>query len=147
MTTIIKYAITVTLVFGILPLITAQTVEEIIDKHIKAHGGIEKWEKVESMKITGKFTAFSIEDDFLAIKTKDGHYYSELSLGDKRVVEAFKTADEEKVVIPANWPKNELIGRQVIIPPATDEKLAEERVKEYSNYDWWFCYKSLEYEK
>lgn len=89
MTTIIKYAITVTLVFGILPLITAQTVEEIIDKHIKAHGGIEKWEEVESMKITGKFTAFSIEDDFLAIKTKDGHYYSELSLGDKRVIEAF----------------------------------------------------------
>lgn len=64
-----------------------------------------------------------------------------------RVVEALKTADEEKVVIPANWPKNELIGRQVIIPPATDEKSAEERVKEYSNYDWWFCYKSLEYEK
>ena len=48
----------------------AQTLDEIIDAHIKAHGGAENWDKVENMKITGKFTAFSLEDDFLAIITE-----------------------------------------------------------------------------
>jgi len=31
----------------------------------------------------------------------------------------------------------------VIIPPATDEKMAKERVKQYECFDWWFCYKKL----
>lgn len=82
------------LVISLIALFTSislmgQTLDEIINAHIEAHGGAEKWEQVNSMKITGKFTAFSIEDDFMAIKTKDGKYYSELSLGDKRVTEAF----------------------------------------------------------
>ncbi len=63
-----------------------------------------------------------------------------------RIVKALKIADEENVAIPANWPKNELIGRQVIIPPPTDEGTAEQRSKEFNGYDWWFCYKSLEYD-
>ncbi|MBD3255453.1 MAG: peroxiredoxin [Candidatus Lokiarchaeota archaeon] len=63
-----------------------------------------------------------------------------------RAVKALQTADQEKVATPANWPENELIGKQVIIPPASDEKTAEERLKAYNCYDWWFCYKSLEYD-
>ncbi|MEM4038885.1 MAG: peroxiredoxin, partial [Nitrososphaerota archaeon] len=39
---------------------------------------------------------------------------------------------------------NELIGDKVIVPPATDEKTAEERLKQYKGYDWWFVYKELE---
>lgn len=99
---------------GISTTIKAQTVEEIINRHIEAHGGIEKWDKVESMKITGKFTAFSIEDDFLAIKTKEGEYYSELSLGDKRVIEAFNgeegwTIDPwQEILYPRELNKNEI---------------------------------------
>ena len=44
---------------------------------------------------------------------------------------------------PAGWPNNELIGSNVIIAPATDEKTAEQRVKDYENFDWWFCHKPL----
>ena len=45
--------------------------------------------------------------------------------------------------MPANWPNNELIKDRVIIPPATDAKTAEKRVKEYECYDCWFCHKEL----
>ncbi len=58
-----------------------------------------------------------------------------------RAVKALQKSDAEGVATPANWPENELIGDKVIIPPATDCETAAKRPKEYSCYDWWFCYK------
>jgi peroxiredoxin (alkyl hydroperoxide reductase subunit C) len=63
-----------------------------------------------------------------------------------RIVEVLQISDENEVATPANWPDNELIGRQVIIPPPMDQETAENRPKEYKCKDWWFCFKSLEYE-
>lgn len=60
-----------------------------------------------------------------------------------RMVKGFQISDKNGVAIPANWPKNELIKDKVIIPPASDEKTAKERLKEYDCYDWWFCHKKL----
>jgi len=60
-----------------------------------------------------------------------------------RMVRGFQVADQNGVAIPANWPENELIGDEVIIPPASDEKTAKERTKQYDCYDWWFCHKKL----
>jgi len=60
-----------------------------------------------------------------------------------RMVRGFRVADENKVAIPANWPDNELIKDEVIIPPAMDVKTAEERMKEYECFDWWLCHKKL----
>ena len=60
-----------------------------------------------------------------------------------RALEALQVADKNKVAIPANWPNNELIGRRVIIPPATDVAAAKERLKNNEGYDWWFCHKEL----
>ncbi len=60
-----------------------------------------------------------------------------------RMVKAFHVADKNKVAIPANWPNNELIKDEVIIPPATDEKTAKERTGQYECYDWWFCHKKI----
>ena len=70
-------------------IIQAQDVDEIIAKHIKAHGDTDKWDNIRSMKITGSFTAFSVEKDFFAIKTDNGTYYSELYLGQHKVIESF----------------------------------------------------------
>ncbi len=61
-----------------------------------------------------------------------------------RMVKGFQISDSKGVAIPAGWPDNELIGDRVIIPPAMDVKAAEERVKNYDCYDWWFCHKKLE---
>ncbi len=60
-----------------------------------------------------------------------------------RAVKALQVSDKEKVALPANWPENELIGKKVIIPPASDVKTAKARKKKYKCFDWWFCYKSL----
>ncbi len=60
-----------------------------------------------------------------------------------RIVKAIQIADREKVAMPANWPNNELLGDEVIIPPASDVKTAEENPKKYDCYDWWFCHKKL----
>ncbi|ARN56441.1 peroxiredoxin [Sedimentisphaera salicampi] len=60
-----------------------------------------------------------------------------------RSVKALQISDNQGA-IPAGWPDNELIGNNVILPPATDVKAAEQRIKDYDNYDWWFCHKPLE---
>ncbi|GAB6112334.1 peroxiredoxin [Desulfomicrobium salsuginis] len=59
-----------------------------------------------------------------------------------RTVKALQVSDKQGA-IPAGWPRNELIGDRVIIPPATSEKDAKKRMEEHECYDWWFCHKEL----
>ena len=61
-----------------------------------------------------------------------------------RMIKSFQIADEQEVAIPANWPNNELIGDEVIVPPASDIATAEKRMQEYECYDWWLCHKPVE---
>ena len=60
-----------------------------------------------------------------------------------RMVKGFQIADKHGVAMPANWPDNELVKDEVIIPPATDIKTARERMKKYDCFDWWLCHKKL----
>jgi len=65
-----------------------------------------------------------------------------------RSLKAMQISDKNKVAIPANWPNSELVGDHVIIPPATDTKTAQERLKsakegKFECYDWWLCHKKL----
>jgi peroxiredoxin (alkyl hydroperoxide reductase subunit C) len=62
-----------------------------------------------------------------------------------RALKAIQTTDKYKVAAPANWPNNELIGDQVIIPPPADEKTAAMRKTggDMVCEDWWFCHKKL----
>ena len=65
-----------------------------------------------------------------------------------RIVEAMQTYDENSVAMPANWPKNEIVGDHVIISPAKDTKTAKERLEkakagEFECFDWWLCHKKL----
>ena len=61
-----------------------------------------------------------------------------------RSVKALQVSDANGVAIPAGWPNNELINDRVIVPPATDEKTAKERLGQFDNYDWWFCHRQLD---
>ena len=66
-----------------------------------------------------------------------------------RAVEAMQISDKNKVAMPANWPKNKLVGDHVIVPPATDVKTAKKRLKqaekgEIECFDWWLCHKKLD---
>ncbi len=60
-----------------------------------------------------------------------------------RMIKGFQVSDKEGVAIPANWPENELIKDEVIIPPAATVEEAEKRPKEYDCFDWWLCHKKL----
>ncbi len=62
-----------------------------------------------------------------------------------RMIKAFQVADEHKVAMPANWPNNEIMGDEVIVPPAVTVAEAKERLKnkKYQCYDWWLCHKKL----
>jgi len=52
------------------------------------------------------------------------------------MVKGFQVSDKGGVAIPANWPNNELIKDEVIIPPASDEKTATKRLENCDCYDW-----------
>lgn len=60
-----------------------------------------------------------------------------------RIIKGFQVSDKNNVAIPANWPDNEIIGDEVIIPPATDERTAKERMEKYDYFDWWLCHRKL----
>jgi len=60
-----------------------------------------------------------------------------------RMVKALQVADKYSAAIPANWPNNELVGERVIVPPAETVQEAQERLKKYECYDWWFCHKEV----
>ncbi len=60
-----------------------------------------------------------------------------------RMVKGLQVSDGNGVAMPANWPDNELVGDDVIVPPAMTEKDADERMKNHTCYDWWFCHKKI----
>jgi peroxiredoxin (alkyl hydroperoxide reductase subunit C) len=65
-----------------------------------------------------------------------------------RAVEAIQVSDKHGVAMPANWPDNEIVGDNVIIPPAKDEKTAKQRLEmakkgEIECFDWWFCHRKI----
>ncbi len=60
-----------------------------------------------------------------------------------RMVKGLQITDKEGVALPADWPENELIKDEVIIPPADNLETAKKRKEEYECYDWWFCHKKL----
>lgn len=65
-----------------------------------------------------------------------------------RMVKGLQTVDGNKVAMPANWPENEIVGSDVIVPPANSERMVKERMeqagkKEIKCFDWWLCHKSL----
>ncbi|HIP85091.1 MAG TPA: peroxiredoxin [Pyrodictium sp.] len=60
-----------------------------------------------------------------------------------RMVKGLQVADKYEAALPANWPNNEIVGENVIVPPAATVEEAKERLQKYKCYDWWFCYKEV----
>jgi len=83
----------VTLIFVLLligsTVMRAQDVEKIIAKHIKAHGGIENWEQIKTLKVSGAFTGFSILSEFTMVKKRPYLYRNDYGLGKFDVIEVY----------------------------------------------------------
>ncbi|MCR6623508.1 MAG: peroxiredoxin [archaeon YNP-LCB-024-027] len=61
-----------------------------------------------------------------------------------RMIKALQIADKG-YAIPANWPNNEIIGDNVIVPPANTvdmikKRREQEKAGEIKCIDWWLCY-------
>jgi len=60
-----------------------------------------------------------------------------------RMIKAFQVGGRYGAAMPANWPNNEVVGEDVIVPPPHSVEEAKKRVKEYKCLDWWLCHKEV----
>ena len=59
-----------------------------------------------------------------------------------RAIQALQVSDRYGDT-PENWPKNELIGDRVIVPPPDNTEAADHRLEQFEGFDWWFCHKKI----
>ncbi len=69
-----------------LPCFAAETLDEVITRHVAAHGGRDRWQAVESLSFTGTYTAFSIPQPFTMHKKRSGRYYFDHKQNEKSVL-------------------------------------------------------------
>ena len=67
----------------------AQTVDEIVAKNLQAKGGAEKWQSVNSVKMTGKITAQGQEMPLTMYAKRPNLNRQEISIPDGKIVQAF----------------------------------------------------------
>jgi peroxiredoxin (alkyl hydroperoxide reductase subunit C) len=60
-----------------------------------------------------------------------------------RMVRGLQTIDRSGLVLPANWPNNELIGSKGLVRPPATVGDADEYLKRYEGYAWWFLYSDI----
>ena len=61
-----------------------------------------------------------------------------------RILIGLQISTEYGVAIPANWPRNEIIGKNFIIPPPKTIQEVKNRMERYKCFDWWFCYEDIQ---
>ncbi len=57
-----------------------------------------------------------------------------------RMIKALQMVDKYKVVTPANWPNNEIIGEKFLNPTPKNSEDAKKVLKKYKGYSWWLTY-------
>lgn len=78
-------AVSIVVVLAVLPAV-AQSVDDVIARHIEARGGRATWDAVRTMKITGSFTSFSVVSPFTLQRKRDDRYHVDYVWNDKPVV-------------------------------------------------------------
>jgi peroxiredoxin (alkyl hydroperoxide reductase subunit C) len=61
-----------------------------------------------------------------------------------RSVKALQVIDRTGSVMPANWPKNEIIGDNVLNPPPRNVKDAKLRLNQFKGFAWWLTYREAD---
>jgi outer membrane lipoprotein-sorting protein len=73
-----------------LPVVgTAQTVDEIVAKNLKAKGGAEKWKSISSVKMTGTFSAQGMEGPMSLFAKRPNLSRQEITMNGRKFVQAF----------------------------------------------------------
>lgn len=68
---------------------SAQTADEVIEKHVEALGGIQNIQAVKSMKIVGSVKMMGMEFPFTSYNVTPDKFYFELSVQGKSIKQAF----------------------------------------------------------
>ncbi len=79
-------ALLLVFIWGILSSLAGNP-DAIIQKHIEAHGGQARWDAIRSISMKGKFSTFSVRNDFETIISKDGGFYHRFFIGHQEVFE------------------------------------------------------------
>jgi hypothetical protein len=67
----------------------AQTAEEIVEKHINAVGGLDKWTAVNSQKITGNLSMSGMEFPFVSYSKRPNMNYTEVTFQGMTMKQAY----------------------------------------------------------
>lgn len=69
-------------------LASAQTVEEVLDRHVAAKGGLDRWRAVRSLTVSGTLAAFSETGPFVTEWKRPDQYRTEQTLLGRKVIAA-----------------------------------------------------------
>lgn len=69
-------------------IVGAMTVDEVVEKHIEARGGLEKIHSVSTMKVTGKFLSGGMEIPFVATWKRPNLLHIEMNVQGAQFVKA-----------------------------------------------------------
>jgi len=78
----------------------AMELDEVIAKHIEARGGQEAWEAVQTIKMTGSYTAFSQVSDFTLHRKRNNKYLLDSLHNGKIVIVGY---DDETLWWDNHW--------------------------------------------
>jgi len=85
----LKFILPIIVVFLFNLNISAQTVDEVIEKHIDALGGLQNIQAVKSLKIIGSVKMMGMEFPFTSYNVTPDKFYFELSVQGKSIKQAF----------------------------------------------------------
>ncbi len=109
-------------------LASGNTLEEVIAKNQAAHGGLENWKAVQTIKMSGVYSSFSDPGPFTIWRKRDNLYRFDHQLIGQSLTTCF---DGEKV-----WWINPLYGKTDAVPiPAPDDWVTQ-REKLFDNVVW-----------
>lgn len=67
----------------------AQSVDDVISKHVDARGGRAAWDAVETLKVSGNFTSFSLVSPFTLHRKRDDRFHMDAIWNDKPVITGY----------------------------------------------------------
>src|SRR5215213_1694032 len=76
------------LLLAVPALASAQTVDEVLDRHAAAKGGLDRWRAVRSLTVSGTLTAFSETGPFVTEWKRPDQYRTEQTLLGRKVIVA-----------------------------------------------------------